>query len=123
MTRDVLTTYIKKEYKVIGDRPFSGDFETTVFRHGDNRKWFALLMRISGDKLGLLPKELDVVNVKVEPDMAAALVGSGGIYEAYHMNKKHWITVALDGTASDENVKALVDISFRLTAPKKKSGR
>lgn len=55
MTRDELTAHIKKEYKVIGDRPFSGDFESTVFRHGDNRKWFALLMRIGGDKLGLSP--------------------------------------------------------------------
>ena len=44
-----------------------------------------------------------------------------GVLPAYHMNKNHWLTVLLDGTADDETVKALVDMSYALTAPKKKA--
>lgn len=123
MTRDELIEYIKDEYGVMYETPFPKDPESLVFRHKGNRKWFALLMRIDGDKLGRRETvRLDIVNVKAEPDMVAAVVGSNGIYAAYHMNKKHWITLVLDKNASDENVKALVDMSFALTAQKKKKG-
>ena len=40
------------------------------------------------------------------------------IIPAYHMNKANWISVSLDGSVSDEKVKMLIDMSFRLTAPK-----
>jgi predicted DNA-binding protein (MmcQ/YjbR family) len=34
------------------------------------------------------------------------------------MNKENWITAALDGSASEENIKFFLDLSFELTAPK-----
>lgn len=103
------------------DHPFPKDFESAVFRHRGNQKWFALIMRVGRDKLGLSGEGgIDIVNVKTEPQMAASLVGSGGIYPAYHMNKTHWVTVLLDGSVPDNTVKNLVDISFSLTAPKKR---
>lgn len=121
MTREELTEYIIEEYRVPSDTPFPGDFDSAVFRHKENRKWFALIMRIGKDKLGI-PEEgmVDIVNVKVEPEMTGYLTGSVSIYPAYHMNKTHWVTVLLDGSATDELVKNLVDMSYSLTDKKRK---
>ena len=41
-----------------------------------------------------------------------------GYFPAYHMNKTSWITVALDGSVPDDEVKLLLDMSFEATAPK-----
>lgn len=121
MLKEELIIYIEREYHVEPDHPFPKDFESAVFRHRENQKWFALIMRVGRDKLGLYGEGMiDIVNVKTEPEMAASLAGGGGIYPAYHMNKAHWVTVLLDGSAPDNTVKNLVDISFSLTAPKKR---
>ena len=120
MTREELTEYIIEEYRVPLDTPFPGDFDSAVFRHKENRKWFALIMRIGKEKLGIAEEGMvDIVNVKVEPEMSGYLTGNSGIYPAYHMNKTHWVTVLLDGSAADELVKNLVDMSYSLTDKKK----
>lgn len=36
-------------------------------------------------------------------------------FPSWHMNKAHWLTVALDGTAEDEKIRFLVDMSYELT--------
>mgnify|MGYP003474968838 CR=1 FL=1 len=47
------------------------------------------------------------------------------VVPAYHMNKLHWVSIILDGSMSDEEIRRLVHDSYRLTAPKKaaKKGR
>ncbi|MDE7063391.1 MAG: MmcQ/YjbR family DNA-binding protein [Lachnospiraceae bacterium] len=121
MTRGELTEYIEQSYHVRPENPFPKDFESAVFRHKDNQKWFALIMRIGRDKLGIRQEgQVDILDVKAEPQMISAIVGSSGIYPAYHMNKTHWVTVLLDGSAADDVVKSLVDISFALTESRKK---
>ena len=46
-----------------------------------------------------------------------------GFFPAYHMNKTHWITAALDGSADDEKIKFVLERSFDLTKPKMKRPR
>ena len=119
MTRQDFLTYIADFYGVAPDYPFEEDFVTAVFRHGSNRKWFAIAMHIPRAKLGLAGDgSLDVVNLKVSPEMLPSLWQEAGVYPAYHMNKRHWVTVALDGSASDETVAFLTGVSFDLTARK-----
>ena len=125
MTRAELFTYIADTHGIAPDYPFEEDFVTAVFRHAGNRKWFAIAMRIPRGKLGLAGEGLiDVVNLKVSPEMIPSLVQERGIFPAYHMSKTHWVTVALDGTetgASDEMLAFLADVSFTLTqGPAKK---
>ena len=40
------------------------------------------------------------------------------VVPAYHMNKEHWISVILDGTMTDEEIKPLIEDSFLLTSQK-----
>ena len=121
MTRAELESYISRNYSIAADYPFTGDCITAVFRHPENRKWFALAMRISKSKLGISDDSMiDVVNVKCAPEVLCSFLGQPGIYPAYHMNRNHWLTVALDGSVSTETIDFLLGISYDLTIVKKK---
>ena len=119
MTRSEFFAHVSDVYGILPDHPFEGDFVTSVFRHRGNRKWFALAMCIPRTKVGLSEDgNIDVVNLKVSPEMLPGLWQEAGVFPAYHMNKSHWVTVALDGTASEDTVTFLTGVSFDLTSPK-----
>jgi predicted DNA-binding protein (MmcQ/YjbR family) len=77
-------------------------------------------MRISKQKLGMEENDyIDVVNLKHPMENIGFILQENGVYPAYHMNRSHWITVALDGSATEALVKNLLSISFDLTVNKK----
>lgn len=119
MTRKDLLIHVADTYGITPDFPFEGDFTTAVCRHRDNRKWFAILMEIPSSRLGIGGDgTLDVVNLKISPEMLPSLLQERGIFPAYHMSKTHWVTAVLDGTAdgvSDEMAVFLTEVSFALT--------
>lgn len=88
-----------------------------VFRHRQNRKWFALVGAVKGTTLGLSDDELvDIINLKFDAGMALEFASNAdGIYPAYHMNKMNWITIVLDESVDDEMVFELVRKSYLLT--------
>lgn len=49
-------------------------------------------------------QNMEIINVKVDPDTVMQHLNQGGIYPAYHMNKKHWISILLDDTFSDDEI-------------------
>lgn len=82
-----------------------------------------LVFKVAGKIFLLLG--LDAVplqfNAKCDPDHALELREQYAcIIPGYHMNKKHWNTVIVDGTLSDKQLKALIDESFDLVKPKTK---
>ena len=105
--------YIQKKYRIEPDFPFREDMDTAVFRHQDNRRWFALVMDVTASKLGL----------SKEARLPVILLRQDGIFPAYHMNKMHWITVLLDGRVEKERVLDLIDASFLASASPKKKGK
>lgn len=97
------------------DYPFDEDFETAVLRHADNRKWFALLMKVSRRKFGFDSDEtVDAVNLKLPVEMFGSFGKADGVYPAYHMNKLHWISVLLSD-ATDETIAFLTGVSYEAT--------
>lgn len=119
MTRDCFESYVKELYGVLADHPFEDDLVTAVFRHANNKKWFALLMNIPASRLGIGAEDnIDVANLKCPPEIAESLLGEAeGVYPAYHMNKMHWISVSI-GECEDETLLWLLEISHSLTAKK-----
>lgn len=116
MNRKEVENYIFETYGVKKESPWEDDPESIIFRHGLNRKWFALIMRIPKKRLGISSEEkVDVMNVKSYPELIGSLRFSEGFFPAYHMNKTHWITVLLDENADKEKIKTLLDISYELT--------
>lgn len=121
MDRNRLTQFITEQYSAHEENPWKKYPNDVVFRHKDNQKWFALIMNISKSKLGLFSNEMiDVLNVKCDPILIGTLRNEKGVYPAYHMNKENWLTLALDGSIKDDQLKWLLDQSFQLTASKKK---
>jgi predicted DNA-binding protein (MmcQ/YjbR family) len=133
-----IATQILQRYGISPDFPFgtSPNEAYGVFRHGDNGKWFALIMNIKCAALAetvkketgrapevLLRQEgahIDVINLKSVPEDREALYKEKGIFPAYHMNHTHWISVTLDDSLPDDRVMQLVDTGFRLTGKKRR---
>ena len=91
--------------------------DTAVLRHEGNKKWYAVLMRIPWDRLEKGREGL-VEAVNLKHDQVVDLLSQKGIYPAFHMNKRYWISVALDNTLSDEEVLELIERSWNLTIKK-----
>lgn len=119
MTRSEFEALVFDCYNVKADYPFEEDFETGVFRHEDNKKWFALAMNIDYRKIKSGRNEtVEVVNLKCAPEVIESIADvEPGIYRAYHMNKTHWLTVALP-ECETEMLTWLLGISYDLTRRK-----
>ena len=91
--------------------------DTAVLRHEGNQKWYAVLMRIPWDKLEKGREGL-VEAVNLKHDQVADLLSKKGIYPAFHMNKRYWLSLALDDTLSDEMVLELIERSWNLSVKK-----
>jgi predicted DNA-binding protein (MmcQ/YjbR family) len=88
------------------DFPFTA--EHSVFKvHG---KMFAI---------SALQREPLEVSVKCEPELAVELRSSyPAIRPGYHLNKRHWNTITLDGSLPDELVHDLIEDSYDLVVSK-----
>ena len=91
--------------------------DTAVLRHENNQKWYAVLMKISWDKLEKGREGL-VEAVNLKHNQVSDLLVKKGIYPAFHMNKRYWISVPLDDTLSDGQVLELFERSWFLTSKK-----
>ena len=116
MSRSELETYITEIYSTDGEHLFSKYPSFLVFRHNGNKKWFAVIMDIPRKNLGLTGDgQTQVVNLKCDTRLIGSFRMEPGIFPGWHMNKTHWLTVALDGTVEDEKIKFLVNMSYELT--------
>jgi predicted DNA-binding protein (MmcQ/YjbR family) len=78
--------------------------ETSVFKVAG--KMFAL-SRLDGEPLR--------VSLKCEPELAEALRGAHpAVAPGYHLNKRHWNTVTLDGSLDDRMVRDMIEDSYDL---------
>ena len=121
MTRQVFLSLCLNSYGTEPDYPFDEDNITAVLRHGSNRKWFAIAMKVPRRKFGIDCDEvIDVVNLKLPPEMIGSFSPADGVYPAYHMNKLHWVSVLLPD-AENETVDFLLAMSYDITNVKKKA--
>lgn len=117
-----IINYIQNHYGVLPEYLWQDTPNICVFRHQNNRKWFAVVMNdIPAEKLGLKEnKSLNLINLKCDPKLAKMiLIDHKNIFPAYHMNKKHWISVVIERCEMEE-LENLLAHSFRLT--QKRSG-
>ena len=116
MNRQELAAYLTDNYSSVGEHLFAKYPSFLVFRHNGNGKWFAVIMDIPRKNLKLPGDgEISVVNLKCDTRLIGSFREEPGIFPGWHMNKAHWLSVALDGTVEDEKIKFLVDMSCELT--------
>jgi predicted DNA-binding protein (MmcQ/YjbR family) len=82
--------------------------ETSVFKVGG--KMFALSQ---------LDAESLRVSVKCEPGLAEALrAAHAAVIPGYHLNKRHWNTVIIDGSMPDEAIVDMIEDSYDVVVSK-----
>ena len=90
-----------------------------VFRRKDNRKWYAVIMAIPRSKLKLDGNEdLEILNLRVKPEELDRIFDGEKYFRGWHMNKKSWLTLRLDGCLTFEEISARLEESYRLAAKK-----
>lgn len=121
MDRNNILEYALEAYGSTPEYLWAKYPQYAVLRHPENRKWYAILMNVPKHKLGLEgTEEIDIMDIKCEPEMIGSLRMAEGIFPGYHMNKGNWISVLLDGSVEESMVYHLLDRSFALTKGKKK---
>lgn len=76
-----------------------------VFKNPNNGKWYGLIANVDRSKLDKDSSgEVEILNVKLDSEKISSLLKRKGFYPAYHMNKKNWITIVLDGTIKNEEL-------------------
>ena len=88
--RDNVLQYAKTTYGTTPERLWSSHPDFLVLRHEDNQKWYGLVMDVEREKLHLpddLRKEddVDILNLKCDPNLAGSLMANPGIFPAYHI--------------------------------------
>src|SRR5688572_6074865 len=94
--------YLLSQPEAVEDYPFGN--EAAVFKV--RNKMFGLLIQV---------KETIYLNLKCDPDEALALRDIfPAVTPGYHMNKKHWNTIELDGSVPDGELERMIDNSYLL---------
>lgn len=89
--------------------------DNAVVRRKDNKKWYAAILTVSRRKLGFDSDELaEILDLRMEPEKIVTTVDEIKYFPGYHMNKKHWITICLDGTVPTEEIYGRIDDSYKL---------
>ena len=119
--RERITQYIQKAFGTEAEYLWADSPGNAVFRHPASKKWYAAMMRVLPEKLGLPKGEaLDLMDIKCDTIMIGSLLSTKGFFPAYHMNKNHWISIVLDGSVSDDQIIPLLELSYDSVAPKRK---
>lgn len=110
-----LIMYVREKYgrelEFLWDK-FEG---AAVWRRGDTNKWFAAVLTVTRAKLGLDSDEVvEIIDLRLPPEEMAALVDGKRYFGGWHMNKKHWYTMILDGSVEFEELCRRVDKSYSL---------
>lgn len=118
--REHLFDYVKKKYKTEPEYLWRRFPDYAIFRHSDNEKWFALVMNVGKDKLGLIWNEtVDILNVKMSEQLLAdTLIEQEGYLRGYHISKGNWISIMLDGSVSFDDICHWLEESYITTASK-----
>ena len=86
-----------------------------VFRRSDNQKWYAAILSVKYSKLGFESDEVaEVIDLRAEKERVEELLKLPNIHPAYHMNKKSWITIILDGSMDLGEVMKYIEESYNL---------
>ena len=89
--------------------------KNAVVRRKSTKKWYVAILTISKRKIGLDSNEItEVINLHNSEEEIKKLIDWKKYFPAYHMNKKHWCTICLDGTVELEKIYRLIDISYEL---------
>lgn len=124
MNRYDVMNYIQERYNLQPEYLWNKYPDYAVFRHPSNNKWFAIIMNVDSKSIHInqdepVPMvdttEYDLLVIKANPEDVEFYKTQPGYGPAYHMNKKHWLSILLSGPIDKKEIMDFVDGSFLLT--------
>lgn len=89
--------------------------DNAVWRRKDTKKWYGAILTVAKNKLGLDSSEMaEIIDLRIEPQKMEELLSNENYYPGWHMNKKNWYTIILDGSVETEEIFKCIDESYRL---------
>jgi predicted DNA-binding protein (MmcQ/YjbR family) len=114
--KDKILNFAKEIYNTDAEYLWKSSPENAVLRHRCNRKWYAVIIKVSKNKIGLKGDgAVWIIDVKTTSDIIEQIGETVGFLPGYHMNKKHWISILLDGSVPLKVVCRFIETSYGLT--------
>lgn len=111
----LLIGYVREKYGCELEFLWEKFSDNAVWRRGDTGKWFAAVLTVSRRKLGLNSDEVvEIIDLRLPPEQMESLVDGKRYFGGWHMNKKHWYTIILDGSVDFEELCRRIDESWIL---------
>jgi predicted DNA-binding protein (MmcQ/YjbR family) len=110
MELETLRTYLMNKPGTTEERPFGPQ---------------ALVYKVLGKMFALIAWELEPLDIslKCDPDEALFLRDMyTAVRPGYHMSKRHWNTISLDGTIPAAEINRMMDDSYKLVVQGLKKG-
>ena len=110
-----INKYIKTKYNSEPEFLWEKFPGYAIYRN--SKKWFALIGNVQRNKVDKVSgslEEIEVINLKINEDIIDEMLLKRGYYEAYHMNKRNWVSIILDDTLNDDTIISLLDDSYNL---------
>ena len=113
-TKEIIE-YVKNKYGDELEFLWEKSPKNAVIRRKSGNKWYAVILTVSKRKLNLDCDEIiEVINLHNIAEEIEKLIDNKKYFPAYHMNKKYWCTICLDGTVELKEIYKLIDISYEL---------
>lgn len=117
INRQEIFDYVKENYKTTPEHLFAKHPDVAVLRNKKTNKWYGVIMTVEKRKLGINEDGfIEIMNLKGNPEFNSIIRSQNYIMAAYHMNKKHWITVLLDYDFPKSELFELIQWSHQLTS-------
>ena len=121
-----INAFIQDKYDTLPEYPWGEDDGASIYRNYDNGKWYLLNISVARNKLDKASESsetVEVINIRIDNSALEELLRIDGIYKAYHMNKKNWITITMDDSLPDEEVQKLIINSYEIVKNSGKKSR
>lgn len=108
--------YVKEKYNDELEFLWTKFPKYAIFRHKENKKWYALLIALEENKLGIEgDKIVDIIVLKNKRENIMNLIDNEKYFAGYHMNKRNWFTIKLDDSIPIKEIYDFIDESYNIS--------
>lgn len=112
----LIIEYIRNKYNDELEYLWEKFPNNAIWRNRINKKWYAALLIVEKSKIGIKDEgQIEIIDLRLGSEKIEKIVDYDKYFPGYHMNKKHWITIKLDGSVDINQVYDLIDNSYNLS--------
>ncbi len=105
-----INDYVYRTYQNVPEYIFEKFPSYAVYRN-ESGKWYGLIAEVPAGTLENVDEKKEILNIRVDSSRMAQILNQPGIFPAFHMNKKNWVSAVLDDTLSDAQIEKMIDES------------